>query len=123
MSALCRLVAVSLIFAITGCFPAGVDSWAHYSGGGHYPARTPCMSPDGSAIVFSSPRTGNGDIYQITRDGLSRVRLTESPAFETDPIFSPDGSTIAFTREVDHRRHVWLMDRSGLNQRQLTSGR
>jgi Tol biopolymer transport system component len=122
MNLRCCFVTGVLLAVISGCLPTGEDSWQHYSGGGFYPARTPCMSPDGTVIVFSSPCTGNGDIYQIRRDGSNRIRLTSHPAFETDPIFSPDGSTIAFTREVDHRRHIWLMDRDGAKQRQLTSG-
>ena len=107
MHNLCCLFAVSLPVVVTGCF--GEDSWRHYQGGGHYPAGAPCMSPDGSVIIFSSPRTGSGDIYQIDRDGSNCRRLTDNPAFETDPIFSPDGLTIAFTREVNQRRHIWLI--------------
>ena len=114
---------VSLLVVCTGCSPVEEDSWKHFQGGGQYRARTPAMSPDGLVIVFSSPRKGNGDIYQINRDGSRRIRLTNSPAFETDPIFSPDGSTIAFAREADGRRHIWLMDPDGSKQRQLTSGR
>ena len=93
----------SLLVLCAGCLPSGEDSWGHYQGGGHYPARTPCMSPDGLVIVFSSPRTGSGDIYQIDRDGSQLVRLTNSPDFETDPLFSPDGTAIAFAREVKSR--------------------
>jgi TolB protein len=114
---------VLLLFFCTGCLSGGENSWRHYTSGGNYPARTPSMSPDGSVIVFSSPRTGNGDIYQIKSDGSGSVQLTNSPVFETDPIFSPDGSTIAFLREADGCRHIWLMNRDGTDQRQLTSGK
>jgi len=114
---------LTLLLACAGCQPQGQDSWQHYVGGGHYPARTPAMSPDGRVIVFSSPRTGNGDICQINADGSAPIRLTNVPAFETDPIFSPDGSSIAYAREAGGARHIWLMDRDGTNQRQLTSGR
>ncbi|MEO2013357.1 MAG: hypothetical protein ABGZ53_03200 [Fuerstiella sp.] len=118
-----RITFFLLLVVCSGCLPVEEDSWQHYQSGGHYPARTPAMAPDGSVIVFSSPRTGNGDIYQINRDGTQLVRLTDSSAFETDPIFSSDGSIIAFAREADGRRHIWLMDRDGSKQRQLTSGR
>src|SRR5271167_2446641 len=80
---------LSLLAVCTGCRPRGEYSWRHYASGGQYPARTPSMSPDGSVIVFSSPRTGDGDIYQINSDGSGRIRLTSDPSFETDPIFSP----------------------------------
>ena len=85
-----------------------------------YATGSPSMSPDGLTIVFSSPRTGSGDIYRINRDGSNLVRLTDNPAFEADPIFSPDGRTVAFVRESDGRRHIWLMEKDGSNQRQLT---
>jgi Tol biopolymer transport system component len=114
--------ALALLAAIAGCTGAGEDSWRHYVSGGHYPARTPSMSPDGAVIIFSSPQSGHGDIYRINADGSASVRLTADPSFETDPIFSPDGLTIAFAREADGCRHIWLMDRDGTNQRQLTSG-
>lgn len=81
------------------------------------------MSPDGATIVFSSPSSGNGDIYQVDSNGGSRTRLTDSPLFETDPIYSPDGTTIAYSRESNGLRHIWLMDRNGANPRQLTAGR
>ncbi len=80
------------------------------------------MSPDGSIIVFSSPRSGQGDIYRINADGSESHRLTTDPSFDTDPIFSPDGSSIAFTRETDGCRHAWLMAPDGTDQKQITSG-
>ena len=103
-------------------FTSREDSWRHYKSGGSYPARTPSMSPDGSVIIFSSPRSGNGDIYQVNSDGSSPIRLTSDPSFETDPIFSPDGSSIAFARETNGCRHIWLMNRDGTNLKQLTFG-
>jgi Tol biopolymer transport system component len=112
--------AVAAALLCAGC--PGEDSWKHYSGGGMYATGSPSMSPDGATIVFSSPRTGHGDIYKIDRDGSNAVRLTDSEAFEADPIFSPDGETIAFVREADGCRHVWQMNKDGSNQRQLTSG-
>lgn len=107
----------------SGCPPAGVDSWGHYSGGGYFASGSPSMSPDGSAIVFGSPRTGKGDVYRVNRDGTQRTRLTNSDAFEANPLYSPDGSLIAFERETEACRHIWLMDSDGTHQRQITSGK
>lgn len=112
-----------VVLLCTGCLGEGEDSWKHYSSGGMYVTSSPSMSPDGAMIVFSSPRTGNGDIYKIQRDGSNRIRLTDSPAFEADPVFSPDGKTIAFVREANGCRHIWRMDKDGANQKQLTFGR
>src|SRR6266852_3937728 len=36
-----------------------------YSAGGSFIGGCPSISPDGSVIVYSSPRTGNGDIYKV----------------------------------------------------------
>jgi Tol biopolymer transport system component len=98
------------------------DRWDGYCGGGMYATGSPSMSPDGAKIVFSSPRTGHGDVYMIDRDGSNPVRLTDSPAFEANPIFSPDGQTIVFEREANGCRHIWQMNKDGSHQTQLTSG-
>jgi Tol biopolymer transport system component len=123
------ILLVSLLMALCAGFlhkfftvGIGEDSMKHYAWGGFYSSRTPSMSPDGSVIAFSSPRSGNGDIYEVKSDGSGMIRLTSDAGFETDPLFSPDGSIVAFTREAGGRRHVWLMDRDGNNQRRLTSG-
>lgn len=83
----------------------------------------PSMSPDGSTITFSSPRTGNGDIYQVQCDGTNPIRLTDHCAYEAYPVYSPDGTRIAFCRETSGFCHVWMMDKDGTNQRQVTFGR
>src|SRR5688500_12275011 len=109
-------ITVAVLFSIV--LLGGGDSWEHYVGGGSYLALSPSMSPDGSKIVFSSPRSGRGDIYQIDRDGSNPVRLTDNPAFETSPVHCPDGSKIAFVRQTG-KQHLWIMDQDGSNQRQL----
>jgi Tol biopolymer transport system component len=114
------LSAVLVALACTGC--PRQDSWQHYSGGGMFCTGSPSMSSDGAKIVFSSPRTGHGDIYMIDRDGSNPVRLTDSPAFEANPIFSPDGQRIVFEREANGRCHIWQMSKDGSRQTQLTSG-
>lgn len=81
------------------------------------------MSPDGDYIVFSSPRSGRGDIYRVASDGTNRVRLTDSDDFESDPLYSPDGSSIAYVREWSGGRNVWMMNADGSNQRAVTTGR
>jgi Tol biopolymer transport system component len=73
------------------------------------------------SVVFSSPRSGHGDLYRIGPDGLSR--LTRQDEFEGWPHHAPAGQKILYSRESGGWRHVWAMDLDGGNQTQLTTGR
>jgi Tol biopolymer transport system component len=54
-------------------------------------------SPDGTKIVFTSGRTGNGDLYllDLTTGGLRRLTTSEDTDFF--PQWSPDGKSIVYT--------------------------
>ncbi len=91
-----------------------------YSNGGAYIGSSPSMSPDGSKIVFGSPRDGLGDIYIVEADGTNWRRLTFTPEHEGEPKFSPDGSQIVFVSERDGPAHIYIMDADGSNQIALT---
>jgi tricorn protease len=69
-----------------------------------------------SQIVF----TFAGDLWSVSRDGGSAIRLTTGAGAETDPIFSPDGSEIAFTGEYDGNIDVFVMPAAGGTPRRLT---
>ena len=59
-------------------------------------------SPDGTKLVFSADRSGNGNMDIYIRDlktGQDR-RLTSSPEAEMGGTFSPDGRWVAFTSNV-----------------------
>ena len=78
---------------------------AHYRAGGAYFGGAPAPSPDGNAIVYSSPRSGNGDLYRVSIDGTSTVQLTSNADYEGEAAYSLDGKQIVFIREGDL---VWL---------------
>jgi Tol biopolymer transport system component len=82
------------------------------------------MSRDGSSVVYSSPRSGHGDIYNFVREGkrAGTVRLTLDPNYEGDPQLSADGGKIVFVREQSGVGHIWIMKSDGADQRQLTAG-
>ncbi|MBS1857869.1 MAG: PD40 domain-containing protein, partial [Acidobacteria bacterium] len=69
-----------------------------------------------SQIVFAYA----GDLWSVSRDGGSAVRLTSGTGTETDPSFSPDGSLIAFTGEYDGNVDVFVVPASGGVPKRLT---
>jgi Tol biopolymer transport system component len=64
--------------------------------------RSPAWSPDGSAVVFTSDRSGNSDLWvaYVSESGPFRTptayQVTTSPAADIDPAWSPDGSRIVY---------------------------
>jgi Tol biopolymer transport system component len=56
----------------------------------------PNWSPDGQALVFSSDRDGNREIYVSDWDGENQKRLTSNIVLDDHPSWSPDGKWIVF---------------------------
>jgi Tol biopolymer transport system component len=50
---------------------------------------TPSWTADSSAIVFTSSRTGNGEIWRMAVDGSAQVNLTGDPAQDEGPVCQP----------------------------------
>ncbi|CAG1006895.1 tricorn protease [Phycisphaerales bacterium] len=75
----------------------------------------PCLSPDGSTIVFSYA----GDLWAVGAGGGVSRRITSHPSDESRSAFSPDGSVLAFESEREGARAVYAMpvarSESGLN--------
>jgi TolB protein len=59
----------------------------------------PNWSPDGEAIVFTSDRDGNFEIYMTSPDGSNQTRLTVNDAGDGYPALSPDGTEIVFASD------------------------
>ncbi|MDI6780701.1 MAG: carboxypeptidase regulatory-like domain-containing protein [bacterium] len=76
-----------------------------YTGTGTPPCySSPCLSPDGRKIAFSSDINGNSDIYLMDTNGLNLVQLTNAATKDTkgtSPCFSQDGKLIAFVSGND----------------------
>jgi Tol biopolymer transport system component len=73
-------------------------------------------------IVFSSTRSGLGDIYAIAQDGSGLTRLTTDPAPDVEPAWSPDGTRIAFaSRRSSLALDVYVMNVDGSNVQRLTT--
>lgn len=74
------------------------------------------ISPDGTQVAF----TYKGDIYKVSADGGTAVRLTTAPSIESEPVWSPDGSHIAFASDRNGAQDIYLMAADGGDVRRLT---
>jgi len=92
---------------------------------------SPVMSPDGSLIAFVSNRQHepapddpdadrDKDIYLMTADGRSVVRLTDNQDADFGPCWSPDGSHVLYTADRGTKDcHLRTVDVSRLREAML----
>ena len=81
------------------------------------------LSPDRSAVVFSSGIDRNGtlfqqvakELYRVNIDGSNMTRLTNTRENETNPQWSPDGLKIAAGRFAQANDSVLVLDSDGKN--------
>jgi Tol biopolymer transport system component len=81
-------------------------------------AQQPALARDRSAIVFVSPRAGQGlDLWlQPLAQDLPAgppQRLTDDPGDVSNPVFSPDGRWIAYFRIDAGQRDIWVVATRG----------
>jgi len=82
--------------------------------------RQPIVSRDGKWIVFSSNRSGNLDLWSVSRETGEVRRLTDDAAQDSDPGFTPDGRLL-WTSNRGGRFEVWMAEADGSAARQLTT--
>jgi len=74
-------------------------------------------------IIFTSPRTGNVDLWRIAPDGSNQQQLTANAGnINRRPYLTPDGRYILFSSSRTGTMHIWRMDLNGQNAVQLTDG-
>jgi TolB protein len=91
---------------------------------------SPVFSPDGRYLLVTLGQQGGGpgyDIFRLNADGSGRVRLTETPLWETAlpagdklwnnvaPTWSPDGQQVIFLTDRTGRWEIWAMNADGSN--------
>ncbi len=82
----------------------------------------PCISRDGSTIVFASTQhRATSDIYVKPVKGTTLTQLTADPAHDLMPAISPDGSRIAFTSNRLGSWDIFVMSAEGGQAAQLTT--
>jgi len=74
----------------------------------------------GGILLFSSPRTGNWEVYAISQGGGAPQNLTNSPSQDGGATFSPDGRAVAFMSNRDGWG-IWVMNADGSGPQKLVS--
>jgi TolB protein len=94
---------------------------------------SPAFSPDGRYLAVTFESQGGYDLYRMNADGSGRVRLTNTPLWETSgpdekpawnnvaPVWSPDGSQIAFLTDRTGRWEIWVMNADGSDPQPMFS--
>jgi tricorn protease len=76
--------------------------------------RQPAISSTHIAFAYG------GDIWLTDYDGQNLLRLTSTPAVESNPYFSPDGEWIAFTSNRSGNQEVYIVSAKGGSPERLT---
>jgi Tol biopolymer transport system component len=112
-------------------FPESMDIFAADLDGHHLVRLTDARgydaeasySPDGSHIVFTSFRDGDGEIYIMNADGTDPRRVTHAKGYDGGPFFSPDGKRIIYRsdRRANDLLQIYINNPEGTAERALTN--
>ncbi|MCG8556033.1 MAG: hypothetical protein MJD61_12215, partial [Proteobacteria bacterium] len=76
----------------------------------------PFFTPDGKALLYTSARDGQTEIYRITLATRTPERVTETPESEYSPTMLPNGDGFSTIRvEADGTQRLWRFDLNGEN--------
>lgn len=81
----------------------------------------PALSPDGAAVVFTSSRDGDAELYRIATRGGRATRLTASARDDWGARWSPDGGRLVFLSDREGAPRAFVMDADGTDLRRLTA--
>lgn len=85
---------------------------------------SPCPSPDGKQIVFTSDRDREGgeQIYIMDANGGNVHRISFGEGKYSQPVWSPRGDLIAFTKQHKGSFYIGLMAPDGTGERLIATG-
>jgi Tol biopolymer transport system component len=84
------------------------------------PEPAPLPSPGTRAPGIGAGGDADWDVYTLSLEDGTVVRLTEDPALDGGPAWSPDGASIAFHSDRDGDYEIWVMPADGGPATQLT---
>lgn len=82
--------------------------------------RFPAWTPDGRAIVFTSNRAGQDDLWRLDLARRTTERLTSDPLPDLEPTVAADG-LIVFTRGRLNEARLWQRSATG-EEKRFTTG-
>ena len=80
-------------------------------------------SPDGMWLAFCAERSGNFDLYRISRAGGPEERLTSNPGYDDGPDYSPDGQWIYFNSDRSGSWDIWRIPANGAGPNDIRAER
>jgi TolB protein len=86
--------------------------------------QSPSWSPEGSLLLFTSWRAGNGPaIWVMSPETRKPFLISGRPGLNTSAAYSPDGQHIACTLSQDGNAEIYVLDARGGNAQRLTNHR
>jgi serine/threonine protein kinase len=82
--------------------------------------RQPYYSPDGQSVVFSSSRSGDVDLWEVSTTTNALRRLTDHPASDWDPFITPDNKHLLWSSNRTGNFEIWIAERDGSAPRQVS---
>jgi TolB protein len=70
-------------------------------------------SPEGKWLAYCAERSGNFDLYRISKDGGVEERLSSNPGYDDGPDYSPDGKWIYFNSDRSGSWDIWRIPANG----------
>jgi len=77
-------------------------------------------SPDGKEFVYTSRRTGTGDVWIMPVNGDSARQLTRDVRDDYAPALSADGKWVAFLSDRGRQTDVWVVPAAGGTELRIT---
>jgi serine/threonine protein kinase len=99
---------------------SGASPSGHWLTRGNSIDRQPYYSPDGEAVIFSSSRSGDVDLWEVSTKTNALRRLTDHPASDWDPFVTPDGKHLLWSSNRTGHFEIWTAERDGSAPRQVT---
>ena len=88
---------------------------------GNHIDTSPCFSPNGKQIVFTSDRAGKEAIYVMNSDGSNQHKISTGTGKYSQPVWSPRGDLIAFTKQEKNRFYIGVMKPDGTGERLIVN--
>ena len=87
-------------------------------------AQSPSWSPEGSLLLYTSWRAGNGPaIWVMSPEQRRPFLISGRPGLNTSASYSPDGQHIACTLSQDGNAEIYVLDARGGSAQRLTNNR